>query len=51
MRSEPADEDDADEDEEDAEDTVLEDAREIFGFTGDDIELEGYDEEPFIVFE
>jgi hypothetical protein len=51
MRSEPADEDDADEGDEDAEGTVLEDAREIFGFTGDDIELEGYDEEPFIVFE
>jgi hypothetical protein len=40
-----------DADEEDTENTALEDAREIFGFTGDDIELEGYDEQPFIVFE
>ncbi len=40
-----------DADEEDTENTALEDAREIFGFTGDDIELEGYDEQPFIIFE
>lgn len=52
MRSEPADEDESDDaDDEDAENIALEDAREIFGFTGDDIELKGYDEEPFIVFE
>ncbi|MDD6705444.1 MAG: hypothetical protein PUE29_03670 [Olsenella sp.] len=52
MRSEPEDEEAPDDaDEEDTENTALEDAREIFGFTGDDIELEGYDEQPFIIFE
>ncbi len=52
MEREPEDEEAPDvADEEDTENTALEDAREIFGFTGDDIELEGYDEQPFIIFE
>ena len=52
MEREPEDEEaPVDADEEDTENTALEDAREIFGFTGDDIELEGYDEQPFIIFE
>lgn len=52
MEREPEDEEAPDDaDEEDTENTALEDAREIFGFTGDDIELEGYDEQPFIIFE
>ncbi len=47
------DEEDEEEDEgdEDEENRALEDAKELFGFSGSDIELEGYDEEPFIIFE
>lgn len=41
-----------DEDEpDDEEDPDFEAARELFGFEGSDVELEGYDEEPFLTFD